>query len=345
VSNFSHQGNPSSYTVLSREFENSLVSPSFASFVMPFRRFTASLFRHELVNFETSYFTKGSFVPPLRDGSYFFPVRSGLKMRVVNWGAGMGVRLTRGVSAGVSAGLSRMTVNSVLSRYFLEVFDEANLANESTINDDGNSFFVNAGLIVQAMNNLTIGAIFKYRPSFTLKHEFRITDFPRDTVRTSEVHFNVPKAAGLGLSYRPVDELTVSFDALYTFYSDLTKDFSITFAEGTTGGSDYKVDNAIELHAGVEYVWLTRLAGFVFRAGFFNEPDNRIRFTGLPADSPDPNRTFSRQTLAALFRAGDTDFHYTFGVGVVVSDIFQVDVAGNLSNGTDEVVSSVVVRF
>jgi hypothetical protein len=110
------------------------------------------------------------------------------------------------------------------------------------------------------------------------------------------------------------------------------------------------VDNAVELHAGVEYVLLTRFAGFVFRGGMYTEPDNRIRFAGIAADVPavdDASRTriFSRQTMASLFQAGDSDLHYTFGVGILITDNFQLDVAGNLSNGTDEVVSSLVVRF
>jgi long-subunit fatty acid transport protein len=236
-------------------------------------------------------------------------------------------------------------MTSRLSRYFLEVFDPGNIANEAGINADDNSFFMNAGVLVRPMKNLSIGAIFKYRPQFKVPHDLLISTFPSDTVLRQDINFNIPSSIGLGVSYSPIDVLTLSFDVVGVAYSDLTKDFVITFADQAVTSADYKVDNAVEFHLGAEYVLLTRAMGFVFRGGFYTEADNRIRFAGDPAQAADANARFARRTQAALFQAGETDYHYTFGVGFLFSNNVQLDLAGNLSTGTDEVVASIVVRL
>jgi hypothetical protein len=266
-------------------------------------------------------------------------------MKVVNWGAALSYKVSRGVSLGVSGGLSQLSVSSTLSRYQLEVFTPGTLANESQIDDDGNSFFVNVGLLVRPLDNLALGAIYKHRPSFELAHRLLVTDFPEDTIYVQDINFNVPSSIGVGISYRPVDVLTLSFDVSRVSYSDLTKDFVVVFGETAVQPSDYSVDDAFEFHAGIEYVLLLRSMGFVFRGGLYSEADSRIAFTGDTASPGDADRAFIRRTQAALFRSGDADMHYTFGIGVLFSNAFQLDLAGNLSSGSDEVVGSFVVRF
>ncbi|MGB6649802.1 MAG: outer membrane protein transport protein, partial [Bacteroidota bacterium] len=158
VTNFSHVGTADNFQMVSRDFENSLVIPSFASVVVPFGQFVGSLFRYELANFKTTYYTKGSYVPPpVGDGAFFFPVNSDLEMKVVNWGGAVSFKFSRYFSLGASFGLSQLSMTSRLSRYFLEVFDPGNIANEATINADDNGFFVNAGVLVRPMRDLSIG--------------------------------------------------------------------------------------------------------------------------------------------------------------------------------------------
>jgi long-chain fatty acid transport protein len=350
VSNFSHTGTADNFTLVSREFENTLVIPSFASVVIPMGNVVGSLFRHELVNFETSYFTKGSYLPPAPgtpagDGAFFFPVSSDLSMKVVNWGAALSYKFSRVLSLGVSGGLSQLSVSSTLSRYYLEVFTPGNLANESRIDDDGASYFLNIGLLVRPADNLAIGAIYKLRPSFELEHNLLVTSSPQDTIISQAINFNVPSSVGLGISYRPIDVLTLSFDVSRVSYSDMTKDFVLVFGDDNVAPSDYAVDDAFEFHAGAEYVLLLRGMGLVFRGGVYSEADSRIAFTGDPASPGDPDRAFVRRTQAALFQAGEPDMHYTFGIGLLFGNQFQLDVAGNISRGSNEGVGSFVVRF
>jgi hypothetical protein len=290
-------------------------------------------------------------VSPLTDGTTFFPVRSQTKLKVVNWGASAGFKLSNKVSLGLSAGASVGKVQSTLTRYQIPVFDPGTVANEATIDGSDTKVFFNVGIIYHVNDQLAIGAIYKRRPSFSMDHTFRITDAPADTLIRKGIKFNVPSSIGLGVSYRPSDVLTISVDGVFIQYSQLVSDFVPTISEKYVTASDYKVDNGVEIHGGAEYVVLIQSVALVLRAGVYLEPDNRIRWDGIVDDQPNlptterDNRTFARQLSATLFQKGDSYVHETFGLGVVLSNNFQLDVAGNLSSVTKEVVGSVVVRF
>ena len=77
----------------------------------------------------------------------------------------------------------------------------------------------------------------------------------------------------------------------------------------------------------------------VLRGGGIFEPESNIRWAGAAPASNDPNIV-----QQFLFRPGDDDFHFTYGVGIVLSNDVQLDVAGNISDGSDEIVGSIVLR-
>jgi len=343
VNNFSSTGPFNNFTVLSKDFKSSLFSPSFASLVFPLRRFVFSVYRYELVNFESAFYTEGSFISGKTDGSSFFPVSSDTKLRVVNWGGSAAFKFNEMFSIGLSGGLSNIDVNSTLARYRLEYFLPQTLANIAQINDNNGKAFINVGVIFKPAENFSFGATYKRRPEFTLHHSFTFSNFPTDSTNIKQIHFNVPSSWSVGASYRPTDVLTIAFDAVGINYSALTKDFVPTIDEAAVTASDYKVDNGVELHGGAEYVLVLRSVSFVLRAGFYTEPDNRIRWVG--AIGNDPNTMSDRQDEAALFQSGDSYFHTTFGLGIVLSNNLQFDVAGNLSKISNEAAGSVVVRF
>jgi long-chain fatty acid transport protein len=346
VNNFDHTATPTANFVNSRTFENSVFSPSFASFVYPSRQMTFALFRYELVHFRSDFFTRGAFVIPFTDGTYFFPVSSTMEMNVTNYGAAIAYKFNEMFSIGVSGGLSLMDVTSSLKRYGVELFMPSTLLNQATIDATDNSPFFNVGLIVRPSSNLSFGAIFKKRPSFSLDHRFQYISFPQDSVITKKINFNVPTSYGFGISYRPSDVFTFSFDAVRVMNSDLTKDFTITIADSSVFPKDFAADDGFELHFGGEYVALFRHFGLVFRAGVYSEPDNRIHWAGgTPTNIDTDPVQRERQYNATLFRAGDTVIHYTFGLGVIASNNFQVDLAGHMSERTDEVIASFVWRL
>jgi long-chain fatty acid transport protein len=344
VNNFSSEGTSSNFTVNSQEFKNGVFSPSFVSVVFPLRRITLSAYRYELVNFENNYYTKGAYVAGLRDTT-FFPVRSDTKIKVVNWGLSVGFKLSSKISLGLSGGASVGKVQSTLTRYYLPVFDPGTIANEATIDGSDTKYFFNLGVIYHPTDELSLGAIYKFRPSLSMDHTFRIVDIPTDLVSKKSIKFNIPSSIGLGVSYRPTDVLTVSADVVYIQYSKLVRDFTLTIATADVRPEDYAVDNGVEIHGGAEYVILIRTVALVVRGGAYLEPDNRIRWVGNVNESNDPLHNNQRQINATLFQKGDSYVHGTAGIGLVLSNNFQLDVAGNLSSVTKEVVGSVVVRF
>jgi len=95
----------------------------------------------------------------------------------------------------------------------------------------------------------------------------------------------------------------------------------------------------MEFHGGAEYVLFLNTIGIVFRGGGYLEPDNRIRFVG------DPGAEVARKVNQALFQSGKSYTHGTFGVGCILSNNVQFDLAGDLSTVSNTAVGSIVVRF
>ena len=345
VDNFSHTGTAAQYSLVGKDFTSHVISPSFASVVVPVGKLTFSAFRHELVNFESSFYTRGSYVPPLTDGSTFYPVSASLEMSVVNYGIAAAMKVSRQVSVGVSAGLSQMNASSLLTRYGVEVFNPSTVLSEDAIDDAAFDFMINAGVLWRPTQRLSIGATFKRRPSFSLEQRFRFISSWRDSVMNRRVNFHVPSSAGVGISYRATDELTFAVDAQRVFYSSLTRDFVTTYSLENTAPGDYTVDDGMEFHAGAEYIFFVSSVGVALRGGAYVEPDSRIRFDGVVRDSNDPDRIFARQLAAALYKKGEATVHAAFGIGLVLSQRLQVDFAGTIAKGVDEAVGSFVIRF
>jgi long-chain fatty acid transport protein len=339
VNNFSHTGTAANFTLDPRDFKSALVSPSFVSLVYPVRRFTFALFRHELMNFESNYFTQGSYVPGFTDGTFFFPAKSNTRIHVDDYGGTIAYKFNAYLSAGISGGVSLMSMQSSISRYFIAVFNDASLANTATIDDHASDFFLNIGVLVRPVENLSIGLTYKKRPSFKIQQTYRFTNYPSDSVKTSQINFNIPSSYGIGISYRPTDVLTIAVDVVRVNYSNLTKDFVVTFTPQDVTPADFTVDDGMEYHGGAEYVLFLNTIGIVFRGGGYIEPDNRIRFTG------NPGNVFNRKIMQALFQSGKSYAHGTFGVGCVLSNNVQFDVAGDLSSVSNTAVGSLVIRF
>lgn len=345
IDNFSQTGTQKNFTLESREFKNSIVSPSFASVVVPRRKFTFSAFRHELVNFESAFFTQGTFVPADTTGLSFFPVKSDTKLKIVNYGAAVAYKFSPSLSFGIGGGVSTISMQSSLIRYNLQIFSDATVANTATIDDSGIDFFINAGVLFRPTEKFAIGVVYKRQPSFKLNNTFRFTNFPADSSVTKKINFNVPWSIGIGISYRPIDELTIAFDAVRIAYSQLTSDFVLMISEESVRPEDFSSDDGFEIHGGAEYVFFIGSLPVVVRGGAYVEPDNRIRWVGDVTDPASASRTTVRKFFSGLFASGTSYVHGTFGFGLVLSNSLQVDAAGNLSSVSDEVVGSIVVRF
>ncbi len=345
VDNFSHSGTAANFTLNAQDFKSAVVSPSFASLVYPMRRFTFALFRHELMNFESNFYTKGTFAPGFTNGTFLFPAKSSARIHVDDYGGTIAYKFREFLSVGVSGGISLVNMQSSIARYFIAVFNDASLANIATIDDHNSDFFLNVGVLIRPVENLSIGLTYKKRPSFKLQQTYRFTSFPTDSSRTAPINFNIPSSYGIGISYRPTDVLTFAVDVVRVNYSSLTKDFVISLSQSYVAPGDFAVDDGMEYHGGAEYVLFLNTIGIVFRGGGYLEPDNRIRWVGNVNDSADPDRIFARKIMQSLFRSGKSYAHGTFGVGCILSNNVQFDLAGDLSSVSNTAVGSLVIRF
>jgi long-subunit fatty acid transport protein len=339
VGNFSSIGTDANFSLVEKDFKSAVVSPSFVSVVYPERRFTFALYRHELMNFESNFYTEGSLAPGFTDGRFFFPAKSSTRIHVDNYGGTIAYKFREFLSVGVSGGISLMSMQSSIARYFVAVFNDGSLANIATIDDHESDFFLNAGVLVRPVENLAIGLTYKRRPSFKVQQTYRFTNYPSDSVKQSQINFNVPSSYGIGVSYRPTDLLTIAFDVVRVNYSSLTKDFVVTLTPESVHPADFAVDDGTEIHGGAEYVFFVKTIGIVVRGGGYLEPDNRIRFVG------DPGTDFNRKIMKGLFQSGSSYAHGTFGLGCILSNNVQIDVAGDLSSVSNTAVGSLVIRF
>jgi hypothetical protein len=291
------------------------------------------------MNFESNFYTEGSLVPGFTDGTFFFPAKSSTRIHVDNYGGTVAYKFREFLSVGVSGGISLMSMQTTIARYFVAVFNDGSLANIATIDDHESDFFLNAGVLIRPVENLSIGLTYKRRPSFKVQQTYRFTNFPSDSVKQSQINFNVPSSYGIGISYRPTDLLTIAFDVVRVNYSSLTKDLVVTLTPESVKPADFAVDDGTEIHGGAEYVFFVKTIGIVVRGGGYLEPDNRIRFVG------DPGNDFNRKIVKALFQSGSSYAHGTFGLGCILSNSVQVDVAGDLSSVSNTAVGSLVIRF
>ena len=100
--------------------------------------------------------------------------------------------------------------------------------------------------------------------------------------------------------------------------------------EAVTEGIE--IDDANELHFGVEYVFLASTPVIAARGGIWLDPDHKIRFVG---DSP-----FTR----AVFQPGSDEVHFSAGVGVAFRN-FQLDFGVDLSDPVKTVSLSAIFSF
>jgi len=80
----------------SRDFDDSVVTPSFFSFVYPTERLVVAAFVRELINYESNFETEGIFFSDPAGGVVrLLPVRSQLEIRALNFGLGAAVNLQK----------------------------------------------------------------------------------------------------------------------------------------------------------------------------------------------------------------------------------------------------------
>ncbi len=185
-------------------------------------------------------------------------------------------------------------------------------------------------------DKISFGGVYKQGPEFEttlfyadVASQFNFTERAKPT-------FHIPDIAGIGVSIRPIPVLTINVDAVHVKYSNLADDHQTVYASVATLEDPFKIDDVIELRAGAEYFFATKIP-FALRAGYWRDPAHSVEWNG-PLTHPD----FVAEAM--LFPEGEAQNHFSVGAGLAWPR-FQIDVAYDSSKHYKVGSMSVVTRF
>jgi long-chain fatty acid transport protein len=355
-------------------------------YVFP-HRWTAALYRHELVNDRSRTLSQGYFLLPesrlaqvprggCNPGTVLnapegpvaiplcrnFPVRSEGETRVVNYGGSVAYQLAGplwdplhdSLSVGVGLAWSQADILLVKEAYLFQPrtgnpevdrrpgqlfgpadFTADRLAIRQERESQESDYTVTAGFLwkLGAEQRWNIGGAYRRGPTFELTDR-RITGpaLQSATMPTGSVtafpsqDLRIPSSFGVGVAYTAAQGRTkVALDYDRVLYSQRLKESQLI-----------RQKDADEYHLGFEQVFLTVGSLFVAtgRAGVWYET----------AHDPEASPAVPLFLRQSLLQAED-HLHWSFGLGLVVKEDFQIDLGADLSDPIKTVSLSIVKFF
>jgi long-chain fatty acid transport protein len=350
--------------------KNQVTGLSFLSSVYPYRDGSFAVYRHEVVNFRANFSTTGAYLgrnrtisplgfPRSQDGR-LAALRNRMDVDVVAYGGAAAYRLGKGFSLGLAVSYFDFAIDSTAQRYlpdFLEkpTFAPSQLVSSQTQKGEDSAWGVGAGFLWESpRKRWSVGGVYRQGSAFAFRARSQpeagplVVPFePKD----QQAVFHVPDVYGVGFAFRPKDAFRLAFDYDRVRYSQLTQGFVDIFGQATLdephiAGEDvvpfpdrqdpelnrFVIDDADELHLGLEYGFLQSWPIFTLRAGAWYEPDHSLRFEG------------DNVGFRATFRRRDAQMHYTAGAGLALRRI-QVDAAIDYSERVSVIALSTGLRF
>jgi hypothetical protein len=331
---------------------------SFVSYVLPVNDFRFAIYRHELVNYQSAFRSEGAFLGAADDSEFaffrLFPIDTRLELDIENFGVSIAYKFG-GFSLGLSANYYQFDISSLTSRFnfvseapFTEpgqffgppLYDAGNVFVTQVQSGDDEDLGVNVGFLWELGTKFVLGG--SYRDGVSFDYDYVVTCGPADPVtcnfppRVGAPQFNVPSVWGVGIAIRPTERFTIAIDYNGIEYSALTESF-VSLAEPSNVPSDFVVDDADEIHLGLEYVFANLRNPITIRVGAWEDPAHQIRYGG---DAP---------TTSVVLWAGsnlaDDETHVTGGLGFTLGENFGIDLAGDFSERVDIAALSAFFRF
>lgn len=350
-------------------FSDGVESLPFVSLVYPYKRFVFALYRQESVNYESSYRTSPYEIMVPGTLTDLRPEEASADICLINYGVSMAFQPFKNFSLAISPKRSEVKMKSHCTDFFSDVgfeaafnesledddliftptdFSDADILHETRIDDEDVSYSVNAGIQWRPHPKISFGAVYRSGPKFSVTQTLMLTEkymtlfghgyeaFAADVDRFT---LKVPDSFGVGIAFRVTEFLTLILDVVHIQYEELLQDFDIINNPETYSENNFTIDNATEIHVGLEYVFTLGQRYLALRTGVYNEPDHTIRFTGSTGN---PDTDF---TGRALFPGSDDQLHFTSGLGIVFNEHFQVDTAVNIAEKNKQLSLSAVYRF
>lgn len=261
-----------------------------------------------------------------------------LKTSVLNFRLDEQTYLDPGVETGKPPG-----PNSARTTYSITTLDERNVQPGITL-----------GLLTQLLRDrLFLGAVLDFNPKFDLESQIFLPEYKlseqnlaAESPLNRTFDFRIPDVFGVGLYYIAQPRLRFTLDLRHIQYSDLLDGNNLNafeddiFNEKTRqyedpdGRADLTVEDATEIHVGVEYLFKASRLGLVpLRFGVYTNPGHRIHAAN---NTPD---------LQRLFPKARDRTHVTFGAGLVFNSYLKFDGALNISRDDLEIIGSTLISI
>ncbi len=259
------------------------------------------------------------------------PFATGVSIRLQTYGLAGAWRMGN-LSLGVAGRYQQFQENAATLR--TDFFLNPTFVSQQ-VSDDSDVTF-SAGFKYSFTPNFSIGGVYKQGAEFeTFLTEQNLEE--NFTVDLGTTNFHIPDSYGLGISFRPRQELTINVDAIRVNYSNLTDDFRPVLIGLTPEDiAGFTADDVTEFHVGAEYFFTTQIP-FAVRLGWWRDPAHGITYNG-------PQLTPAGVAARILYPGSEDQDHITGGFGLAWPN-FQIDAAYDTSDSFKVGSLSAVFRF
>jgi long-subunit fatty acid transport protein len=308
---------------------------SFGSYVYPAGHWTLALYRHE----QADYDIRGQ--------------AESISASMVGNGLAAAYRFDSGLSIGAAVLLTDLSLTSVAPCSPVDPSCLGPQLSRGEVTD----VVGNVGVLWQVSPRWSLGGVYRRGPRLRVRN-FVLSPGGQPQPTGTGYTFRISDVAGLGVGLRPTSHLVLNFDFVRVFYSQSVEETSIRSALAPQVElGRVSLDDADELHFGLEYSFWNKRGAPALRLGSWFEPAHRIAFqpSGSALDCtppfpisefiPAPSARIGRCALAERFDGGNDRVHVSAGVGFVLGRRFQLDAAADISRETQTFSVSTLVRF
>jgi long-chain fatty acid transport protein len=318
---------------------------SFLSFVYPGAKWSLAFYRHQAADYSIATEINGLFGATPQGGDRRYEDQwTVTDLEIVGTGVSGAYRVSDRLSLGFGVSYFSGRVDNQGATYAVDSYPEPSWernsflpelmwVTSSFVVDDADVGF-NVGVLWNFAESWRLGGVYRQGPRFRYELYNRagpLSEEPEGTVLGSVIDRSIalPDVWGFGVAYRSPDgSLTVGFEWDRVEYSIIGE----TLDSEQVDTSLAAIDDANELHLGVEFVFLATSPLIAIRGGIWHDPDHRFRYLG--------NDPFSQ----AIYQQGEDILHVTMGVGVVFNAV-QIDLGADLSQNSDVFTLSAIYSF
>ena len=206
----------------------------------------------------------------------------------------------------------------------------------STIDDQDQAWGYSLGFLHEPGTRFSWGVVWRNNPKLRLQEDIleEVNEQP-DTIDQVNVPFVVPDVFGLGMRYKFRPDFQVLLDWQNIFYSQIIADgFTIVESADSDSPENYDIQDSSNFHFGLEWLRGQGENVWAVRAGYWRNPLHAVTFKGTDTAIED-----------RFAGTGLTDEnHYTFGVGWVFRNRFEIDISANYWEAGNEITASFIWR-